>query len=39
MKRSDRQGMPTLAFGCEVLKFSVQRQALIHMTGTVEVRT
>ncbi len=36
--RGDRQGMPTLAFGREVLKFPVQRQALIHVTGTVEVR-
>ena len=32
-------GMPTLAFGREVLKFLVQRQPLIHVTGTVEIRT
>ena len=31
--------MPTLAFGREVLKFPVQRQAFICFTGTVEVRT
>jgi hypothetical protein len=31
--------MPTLAFGCEVEKFPVQRQALIRVTGAVEVRT
>jgi hypothetical protein len=31
--------MPTLAFGCEVLKFPVQRQALIRVTGAVKVRT
>ncbi len=38
-KRGDRQGMPPVAFGREILKFPVQRQALIHVTGTVEVRT
>jgi hypothetical protein len=31
--------MPTLAFGREALKFPVQRQPLIRVTGTVEVRT
>jgi hypothetical protein len=37
-KRADRQGMPTLAFGGKVLKFPVQGQALVHVTGAVEVR-
>jgi hypothetical protein len=31
--------VPTLAFGREVLKFPVERQPLLHVTGTVEVRT
>jgi len=30
--------MSTLAFGCEVPKFPMQRQALIRLAGTVEVR-
>jgi hypothetical protein len=38
-KRGDLQRMTTLAFGREVLKFTVQRQALYRVTGTVEVRT
>lgn len=38
-KRNGRQGMPTLAFGSEVVKFPVQRQTLIRVTGTVEVCT
>ena len=38
-KRSHRHGMPTLAFGCEIPKFRVQRQAFICVAGSVEVRT
>jgi hypothetical protein len=30
--------MSTLAFGCQVPKFPMQRQALIRLAGTVEVR-
>jgi hypothetical protein len=38
-KRSCGQGVPTLAFGCKVLKFPVQCQSLIRLTGAIEVRT
>ena len=31
--------MPALALRCEVPKFPMQRQALIRVTGTVEIRT
>ena len=37
--RGGRQGMPTLAFGCKVLKLQVQCEALIRVTGTVEIRS
>jgi hypothetical protein len=37
-ERGGREGMPPLAFAREVLKFRVQGQALLHVTGAVEVR-
>ena len=37
-RRSDRQWMSALAFGCEVPEFPMQRQALLRLAGTVEVR-